>query len=165
VPGKYFSTIDHHEDGQDISRHFSTNVIAAVNDHIRAFKVPPQRIIIYRDGVGDGDINSVLEHEANATEDKLKAIYKIHDMQLQYAFIIINKRINTRIFIKSDRNGFENPLPGTVIDDVITLPERYDFYLISQSVSQGTVAPTSYNVIKDTLEMNPGVIQMLTYRL
>ena len=27
---------------------------------------------------------------------------------------------------------------------------RYDFFLVSQSVRQGTVNPTSYNVIKDT---------------
>ena len=33
---------------------------------------------------------------------------------------------------------------GTVVDDVVTLPERYDFFLVSQSVRQGTVNPTSY---------------------
>jgi len=43
-----------------------------------------------------------------------------------------------------------NPPSGTVVDDVVTLPERYDFFLVSQSVRQGTVNPTSYNVIKDT---------------
>ena len=29
-----------------------------------------------------------------------------------------------------------NPPSGTVVDDVVTLPERYDFYVISQSVRQ-----------------------------
>lgn len=56
-------------------------------------------------------------------------------------------------------------MPGTVVDDVITLPERYDFYLISQSVKQGTVAPTSYNIIYDSIRLKPREIQMLSYKL
>ena len=42
---------------------------------------------------------------------------------------------------------------------------RYDFFLISQSVRQGTVNPTSYNVIKDTSGLRPHHIQGLTYKL
>jgi aubergine len=73
--------------------------------------------------------------------------------------IIVSKRINTRIFTNN-----RNPVPGTVIDDVITLPERYDFFLVSQSVRQGTVSPTSYNVILDEWGMPPDQVQLLTYR-
>ncbi len=58
-----------------------------------------------------------------------------------------------------------NPPAGTVVDDVITLPERYDFYLISQSVRQGTVTPTSYNIIKDTSRLTPDRMQILTYKM
>ena len=42
-----------------------------------------------------------------------------------------------------------NPPSGTVVDDVVTQPECYDFFLVSQSVGQGTVNHTSYNVIED----------------
>ena len=42
---------------------------------------------------------------------------------------------------------------------------RYDFYLVSQSVRQGTVNPTSYNVIKDTSGLKAEHIQALTYKL
>jgi len=48
---------------------------------------------------------------------------------------------------------------------------RYDFYLISQNVTQGTVTPTHYNVIVDTLNettatnITPGILQKLTYKL
>uniref|UniRef100_A0A1A9W3L2 Piwi domain-containing protein n=1 Tax=Glossina brevipalpis TaxID=37001 RepID=A0A1A9W3L2_9MUSC len=45
----------------------------------------------------------------------------------------------------------ENPVPSTVVDDVITLPERYDFFLMSQPVCQGTVSSTSYNVLHDNM--------------
>ena len=66
----------------------------------------------------------------------------------------------------------------------MTLPERYDFFLVSQSVRQGTVNPTSYNVIQDdigkqhlgpsylsllmrwfSLALKPDQLQKLTYKL
>merc|ERR1711962_1272042 len=40
-----------------------------------------------------------------------------------------------------------------------------DFFLVSQSVNQGTVNPTSYNVVKDTSGLLPKHIQALTYKL
>ena len=63
------------------------------------------------------------------------------------------------------QGDYINPPSGSVFDDVVTLPERYDFYLVSQSVRQGTVNPTSYNVIEDTSGWQPKRIQVLTYKL
>ena len=40
---------------------------------------------------------------------------------------------------------------------------RYDFFLVSQSVRQGTVNPTSYNVIKDTSGLKPDHLQVRCY--
>jgi len=48
---------------------------------------------------------------------------------------------------------------------------RYDFYLVSQHVTKGTVTPTHYNVIVDTLnettavKITPAILQKLTYKL
>ena len=42
---------------------------------------------------------------------------------------------------------------------------RYDFFLVSQSVRQGTVNPTSYNVVMDTSGLKPEHLQKLTYKL
>ena len=58
-----------------------------------------------------------------------------------------------------------NPPSGTVVDDVVTLPERYDFFLVSQSVRQGTVNPTSYNIIENDTQLRPEHFQKLTYKL
>jgi aubergine-like protein len=41
------------------------------------------------------------------------------DKPYRMAFIIVTKHINTRLFL-----GEGNPSPGTVVDEVITLPER-----------------------------------------
>ena len=42
---------------------------------------------------------------------------------------------------------------------------RYDFFLISQSVRQGTVGPTHYNILADTTGMQPDHFQRLSYKL
>ena len=69
-----------------------------------------------------------------------------------------------RFFAKYD-NEFANPTPGTVVDSVVTLPERYDFFLVSQSVGQGTVNPTSFNVIHDKSGLQPKHLQMLSFKV
>ena len=55
-----------------------------------------QRIIfLCRDGVGDGQINYVLEHEIKAIE---KCFAGINQADLKFTYIIVSKRINTRFF-------------------------------------------------------------------
>ncbi len=49
----------------------------------------------------------------------------------------------------------------------MTLPERFDFFLVSQSVRQGTVNPTSYNVLRNTHEdvWTPKILQVGAIKL
>ena len=58
-----------------------------------------------------------------------------------------------------------NPICGTVVDSKVTLQERYDFFLVSQKVTQGTVSPTSYNIIEDNTGISPDIHQRLAYAL
>jgi aubergine-like protein len=53
-------------------------------------------------------------------KNKLDEIYKVATAgEVKFCYIVVNKRLNTRIF-----NNGNNPGSGTVVDDVITLPER-----------------------------------------
>lgn len=42
---------------------------------------------------------------------------------------------------------------------------RYDFYIVSQAVRNGSVSPTHYNVVYDTSGLKPDHMQRLTYKL
>lgn len=42
---------------------------------------------------------------------------------------------------------------------------RYDFFIVSQCVREGTVAPTSYNILYDNLGYTADQLQRLTYKL
>ena len=96
---------------------------------------------------------------------ELKATYENHNQKPPtLTYIIVSKKINTRL-MELKRGQLENPSPGTVVDDVVTLPERYDFYLISCAARQGTVSPCSYNVLLDESGYSPDRIQLITYKM
>ncbi|KAG7210785.1 hypothetical protein KM043_012278 [Ampulex compressa] len=155
---RYFSAVSAHTNGEELSNEFSVNIAKAVQNYKQLNQVLPSHILIYRDGVGEGQVPFVYEHEVGQLKSKLKHLYG--ETNFKMAFVIVTKRINSRLFYKGG-----NPVPGTVVDDVITSPIKYDFYIVSQSVKQGTVSPTSYSVISDTSGWNACQMQRLTYKL
>jgi hypothetical protein len=66
-----------------------------------------------------GDIANVLQSEVNP----IKALLMQTCRDAKFTFIVVNKRINTRFFLKRG-NQRDNPQTGTVVDDVVTLPNR-----------------------------------------
>ncbi|XP_055531352.1 protein aubergine-like [Wyeomyia smithii] len=155
---KFYSTVNHHAKGEELSNYMAVNVVKALRAYQSEFGGKlPLRIIFYRDGVGDGQLKYVYEHELIAIREKLSTVYQGAESKL--SFFVVSKRINTRLF-----NQKRNPLPGTVVDDVITLPERNDFYLVSQCVRQGTVSPTSYNILFDNTGLTADQLQLYTYK-
>jgi len=121
----------------------------------------PKKVIFYRDGVGEGQIQYVKEIEVAA----IRSVFKDAGCSPQMAFIVVSKRVSNKFFQCNNGGPPVNPPSGSVIDDVVTLPERYDFYLVSQSVRQGTVNPTSYNIVENTTALTPDHFQKLTYKL
>jgi len=163
---KFFSSVASHSDGEECSRQIALHMRKALASYLQIHGNLPQRILFYRDGVGEGDIERVHTQEIKQIQEAIASIYRSNGAlsEPSFAFIIVTKRINTRFFASKGSNH-ENPNSGTVIDTVVTLPERYDFYLISQSVRQGTVSPTSYNVVHDNLGLTPDKMQQLTYKM
>jgi len=90
------------------------------------------RIIVFRDGVGEGQISAVETHEAHQIHE---AVSKFPDYKPGLAIIVVSKRIRTRIFAKNGAN-LENAPPGSVIDYAITPKEHAQFFLVPQSVRQ-----------------------------
>uniref|UniRef100_A0A8D2B2C8 Piwi-like protein 3 n=1 Tax=Sciurus vulgaris TaxID=55149 RepID=A0A8D2B2C8_SCIVU len=134
----------------------------ALSSWFRNVPHAPQSIVVYRDGVGDGQLQALLDHEVPQLVSYLDA-QSTHSTP-NLTFIVVKKRINTRFFV-SNTDGLGNPYPGTVIDMVLTREQWYDFYIVSQSSRTGTVTPTHYNVIYDTICLDPDTVQRLTYKL
>ncbi|XP_037033212.1 protein aubergine-like isoform X2 [Bradysia coprophila] len=162
VSQNYFSAVTAHTNGEELSNQLLLNMVKALNCFKGQHNALPDRIVFYRDGVGEGQTNYVLEHEVKNMLERLNDIYANAGAQLKFHFVVVSKRINTRFF-----RGAVNPNPGTVVDDVVTLPERYDFFLNSQFVRNGTVSPTNYNVIYETptSALTPDQMQRLSYKM
>ncbi|KAM5181485.1 piwi-like protein 4 [Mantella aurantiaca] len=122
----------------------------------------PNRIIIYRDGVGDGQLQMVVDYEIPQIQACFTESLNAYNPKM--TFVVVRKRCTTKFFIESGR-GVQNPPLGTVVDSVATRREWYDFFLISQNARQGTVNPTYYNVIYDSNCLKPDHLQRLTYKL
>uniref|UniRef100_A0A336MFC3 CSON014098 protein n=1 Tax=Culicoides sonorensis TaxID=179676 RepID=A0A336MFC3_CULSO len=156
----YYSVVTPHKDGNELSSNIAINMQRCLNAYKTEHGVLPKHIIFYRDGVGEGQMKHVYDVEVTQLKSLFNQMYDESNM-VSFTFVVVCKRINTRIF-----KGTNNPNAGTVVDDVITLPERYDFFLVSQSVTQGSASPTSYNVIYDSSKvLTPDRLQMLTYKL
>ncbi|XP_046741985.1 piwi-like protein Siwi [Diprion similis] len=155
---QWFSAVSHHSNGEELSDTISTNICKALHAYRARNNALPQRIVIYRDGVGEGQVPYVYEHEVVQLKDRLAQVYGEQEFRL--AFIIVTKRIKTRLFLQK-----RNPPPGTVVDDVITNPEKYDFFIVPQSVRQGSVSPTSFSVISDNVGLEADKLQRLTYKM
>ncbi|XP_072258800.1 piwi-like protein 4 [Pyxicephalus adspersus] len=121
----------------------------------------PNRIIVYRDGVGDGQLRMVVDYEIPQLLTCFTKTQNIYNPKI--TFVVVRKRCTTKFF--SSGRGLQNPPLGTVVDTVATRREWYDFFLISQNARQGTVNPTYYNVIYDSNCLKPDHLQRLTYKL
>uniref|UniRef100_A0A3P9CPB1 Piwi-like RNA-mediated gene silencing 1 n=1 Tax=Maylandia zebra TaxID=106582 RepID=A0A3P9CPB1_9CICH len=129
---------------------------AALKEYLRFNGCLPSRIIVYRDGVGDGQLHSVVNYEVFPEPLSFCCSPK--------RVVVVKKRISSRFF--AHINGkVSNPPPGTIVDAEVTRPEWYDFYIVSQAVRSESVSPTHYNVVYDTSGLKPDHMQRLTYKL
>lgn len=118
---KFFSAVSAHRNGEELSNEFTLNVVKALMEFRQVQKVLPSKILVFRDGVGEGQTDYVYEHEIQVLRKKLQEVYSSAGIEGGYrlCFIVVSKRINTRLFWRG-----ENAKPGTIVDDIITLPER-----------------------------------------
>ncbi|NXX19423.1 PIWL1 protein, partial [Podargus strigoides] len=148
--------------GQELVDGLKACLQTALRDWYKWNKYLPTRIIVYRDGVGDGQLNTLVNYEVPQFLDCLKSIGKDYNPRL--TVVVVKKRVNTKFFAQSG-GAFTNPPPGTVVDVEVTRPEWYDFFIVSQAVRDGCAAPTHYNVIYDASKLKPDHLQRLTYKL
>ncbi|KAB0364501.1 hypothetical protein FD754_008657 [Muntiacus muntjak] len=170
---RWFSQCIIQQSGQELVKGLTTCLYTALKLWYEQNSSLPRSIIVYRDGVGDGQLQALLDQEVKQMESYLEKAYRGQKVRL--TFIVVKKRINTRFFIGKDGGRLNNPSPGTPPFFILKVPfylnsknfSRYDFFIVSQSVREGTgtVTPTHYNVIHDTLYLSPDAVQGLTYKL
>uniref|UniRef100_A0A3P9I4P4 Piwi-like RNA-mediated silencing 1 n=1 Tax=Oryzias latipes TaxID=8090 RepID=A0A3P9I4P4_ORYLA len=148
--------------GQELMDGLKMAFTGALKDYLKFNNCLPSRIIVYRDGVGDGQLHSVVNFEISQILESIKSLGQ--DYNPKVSVVVVKKRISSRFFAMIN-DKVSNPPPGTVIDTEVTRPEWYDFFIVSQAVRCGSVSPTHYNVVYDTSGLKPDHMQRLTYKL
>ncbi|TGZ32205.1 Protein argonaute-2 [Temnothorax longispinosus] len=166
-PSRYAATVRVQQHRQEIIQELSSMVRELL---IMFYKstggYKPHRIILYRDGVSEGQFLTVLQHELTAIRE---ACLKLEiDYRPGITFIVVQKRHHTRLFCadKKEQSGKSGNIPaGTTVDVCITHPTEFDFYLCSHQGIQGTSRPSHYHVLWDDNHFESDELQCLTYQL
>ncbi|KRZ11062.1 putative protein tag-76 [Trichinella zimbabwensis] len=126
----------------------------------------PKNIIVFRDGVSEGQFMQVLEEELLALRRACKSFASNYRPLI--TFVVVQKRHHARFFCCDEaaaRGRGKNIPAGTVVDRVVTSPDEYDFFLCSHHGIQGTSRPTRYYVLYDESNMHANTMQSITYYL
>jgi len=141
-------------------------------DFYQRNKKQPERIIIYRDGVGESQ-KPGLRGEVDGCLEALQKLDKAWADTVGMAYIVVSKKVNQRFALPIDQGFMQrqqagggggrggrggaapgpsvgeltNPMPLTVFDTGIVDPNKFDFFCVHQEVTAGTVTPTHYDVL------------------
>ncbi|KAF2790570.1 putative RNA interference and gene silencing protein [Melanomma pulvis-pyrius CBS 109.77] len=118
--------------------------------------VLPENILIYRDGVSEGQYDMVLSKELPQLRRACEKMYPPADTKKglpRITIVICGKRHKTRFYPTTeqdcDRSG--NTKPGTVVDRGVTEARNWDFFLQAHAALQGTARPCHYYIVHDEI--------------
>ncbi|KAL7058070.1 hypothetical protein AAHC03_016943 [Spirometra sp. Aus1] len=136
-----------------------------ITDLLKAFgqrnKELPKKIMFYRDGVSEGEFQTVWHEELRAIQRACRLLRP--DYEPAITFIVVQKRHHIR-FKPMDPSA-RNVDPGTVVDREVTHASEFDFFLCSQEGIQGTSKPAHYHVLYDDSNWGSDALQSFTYYL
>lgn len=165
-PSRYAASVRVQQHRQEIIQDLSSMVRELLMQFYKSTRFKPNRIVLYRDGVSEGQFMTVLNHELRAIRQaciELEVGY-----QPGITFIVVQKRHHTRLFCadKKEQIGRSGNIPaGTTVDVGICHPTEFDFYLCSHAGIQGTSRPSHYHVLWDDNSLTADELQTLTYQL
>jgi hypothetical protein len=121
----------------------------------------PENILIYRDGVSEGQYDMVLSQELPQLRKACEAVYPAPDTKKglpRFTVVICGKRHKTRFYptAEKDCDGKDdkssgNTKPGTVVDRGVTEARNWDFFLQAHAALQGTARPCHYYIVHDEI--------------
>ncbi|KAG2753631.1 Piwi-domain-containing protein [Suillus brevipes Sb2] len=153
---------------QETKKEMITDLTSMMIERLRFYaeknKALPDRIFVYRDGVSEGQFDTVLEEELPKILEAFKRVPQ-KSYRPSLTIIICGKRHHAKFWPTdsqfADRNG--NTRPGTVVDRGITSVFDFDFYLQAHAGLQGHVKATHYTVVYDENRLGADELQQGTH--
>jgi eukaryotic translation initiation factor 2C len=119
-------------------------------------KTLPENILVYRDGVSEGQYHTLLEQELPQIRNACKQMYPANATKQGFpkiSIIVCGKRHHTRFYPTTEANAdrSSNNEPGTIVDRGVTEVRFWDFFVQSHACLQGTARPGHYYVVLDEI--------------
>ncbi|KZL81875.1 piwi domain-containing protein [Colletotrichum incanum] len=114
---------------------------------------PPEYIVIYRDGVSEGQFTQVLDVELPMIRKACSKLYQA-GRKPKLSIIVSVKRHQTRFYPASEETmdpKSRNVRSGTVVDRGVTQARYWDFFLTAHTALKGTARPAHYTVLLDEI--------------
>ncbi|TFK46333.1 Piwi-domain-containing protein [Heliocybe sulcata] len=125
----------------------------------------PDRIIVFRDGVSEGQYDKVNHVELPQILTAFTKVRQSPAYRPKLSIAICGKRHHARFYATdsqyADKNG--NTRPGTVVDRGVTDVFGFDFYLQAHAGLQGSVKATHYFVVYDENDLKADTLQQGTH--
>jgi eukaryotic translation initiation factor 2C len=141
----------------------------------------PTSLLFYRDGVSESQFQACLDQEVPSIRNAYQNLGG-NPNKLQLTYVIVGKRHNTRFYAITKRDTYTemvklnpkdefktqitngNLKPGLFVDNVVTNPTPYNFFLQSHSAIKGTARSAHYHVLTDGMSLGrnlPNITMML----
>jgi len=137
----------------------------------------PSNVMVYRDGVGDSQMEKFVRKEMQA----FIAAFGRLKWRPKLTVIVVQKRGQARFFQQcpkynrrgncherrcNGRDPFHSPQAGLVVDTQIVSPLFSDFYLIPSLAPPGACArPTRFVVVRDEMNWSSDDLEVITNQL
>ncbi|XP_071774763.1 piwi-like protein 2 [Centroberyx gerrardi] len=158
---RWYSRVTFQTPTEELINGFRVCLLAALQKYYEVNHNLPEKIVVYRDGVSDGQLKMVELYEI---PQLLKCFQTFPSYEPKLVFIVVQKRITTTLYsCATDRFG--TPPPGTVLDHTLTHKDWVDFYLMAHQIRQGCGLPTHYISVYNTANLTPDHLQRLTFKM
>ncbi|PSR77740.1 hypothetical protein PHLCEN_2v7724 [Hermanssonia centrifuga] len=152
------------KDAEEMTQELTEMLVERLVAYKKNVKALPERVIVYRDGVSEGQYKLVLEKELPqilAAFDRFNTRDQPGTYRPSLSIVVCGKRHHARFPATSAEHTTQNgnTLPGTVVDKGVTDIYNFDFYLQAHKGLQGTVRPTHYTIVYDENRLDADTIQ------
>ncbi|KAM0676242.1 hypothetical protein GVAV_000205 [Gurleya vavrai] len=146
----YSTNISFQERRQEKLNDLKSNIKIMFIKYRTKNKILPERLIFFRDGLGDNQFKSIYEEEIKDIKQACSDLYQ--EKLPEINFLIAQKRHSVRFCMKNSQYNERSKGPignvpaGTIIDDIKHYNER-DFYVVTHHAIQGTSHPVRYHLM------------------
>ncbi|XP_008061739.1 piwi-like protein 2 [Carlito syrichta] len=158
---KWYSRVVFQMPHQEIVDSLKQCLVGSLKKYYEVNHCLPEKIVVYRDGVSDGQLKTVANYEIPQLQTCFEAF---ENYKPKMVVFVVQKKVSTNLYLDATQH-FVTPSPGTVVDHTITSCEWVDFYLLAHHVRQGCGIPTHYVCILNTANLSPDHMQRLTFKL